>query len=122
MVFKINGIDFSNNILIGTYEVNKKASFVSWQNANYRNIRIKTSEKVAGEFEIFFKSAEDYQAFKNAVDSSEKDDMTHIMILSVNNSNKDEIIEGYIDYVLVRDTDGNKNDFYQKFKVTIEEA
>lgn len=122
MVFKINGIDFSNNILIGSYEVNKQASYVSWQNANYRTIRIKTAEKVTGSFDIFFKSAGEYQVFKNAVDESEKDDTTHLITLSVNNTNKNETIEGYIDFSLTRDIDGSMNDFYLTFKVEIEEA
>lgn len=122
MVFKINGIDFSDNILIGTYEVNKQASYVAWQNANYRTIRIKTAEKVVGSFDLFFKSADEYQVFKNAVDESEKDDTTHLITLSVNNTNKNETIEGYIDFSLTRDIDGNMNDFYLTFKVEIEEA
>lgn len=122
MVFIVNNKDFGKHILSGGYDVNKVDSYVSWTDGNSKEHRKKTSSKVKGKIEMFFRTLDEYNVFLNALKTSERDDMTHLITLSVNNTNETVPCEAYINYTLKRARGGDWADYFEKFTLEIEEA
>lgn len=122
MVFIINNVDFSGNIIAGTYEVNDTDIFVSWKDGNYTQHRKRVSSKVSGSLKMFFRTVEEYNDFLNALNSTKRDNMTHLITLMVNNSNRIKSCDMFIDYSLIRNIDGGWHDYFEAFELKLEEA
>lgn len=122
MVFIINNKDFGRNVIAGEYEVNLVDDFVSWRDGNAKTHRKRTASKIKGKIGMYFKTAEDYDRFKVALDASARDDMTHLITLSVNNTNSTNVCEAFVNYALTRTRLANWDDCFEKFTLEIEEA
>jgi len=122
MVFIVNNRDFGKHCLSGGYEVNKVDSYVSWTDGNAKEHRKKTASKVQGKIEMFFRTLDEYNVFLNALNASERDDMTHIITLSVNNTNETAVIEAYVKASMKRARGGDWADYFEEFTLEIEEA
>lgn len=122
MVFIINNKDFGKHVLAGEYEVNLTDSFVSWTDGNSKQHRKRTASKVSGKVGMFFKTADEYDVFKTALNASERDDTSHLITLSVNNTNATATIEAFVKYSLTRNRLSNWDDCFEKFTLELEEA
>lgn len=122
MVFKVGNVDYSDHVIAGSYKVNNEPSYKTWVDAAYHTHRQKLRDKVAGSFDMFFRTVEDYEAFmediSDAMDSS--DDAVSLSV-TVNNTSEQKTIYAFVDYRLVRNIDGAWNDYFERYTVTIEE-
>lgn len=123
MTFKVGTTSYANNVVIGTYEVNQVPVYDEWTDANGGIHRLKIRDKIQGSFDLFFRTATAYSAFKTVVDNqTSSSDLSTLITLSVNNLNSDATgIHAYLDFKPVRDVDGTRVDYYKVMKVSIEE-
>ena len=123
MRFLVGSTDFSDNVIIGTYEVNRVPVYDEWEDAGRKIHRIKARDKVKGSFELFFRTLSEYQTFKTAINNNTSSTNLSVTVTAtVNNTNTNvPDMDVYLDFSLVRDVDGTGNDMLQKIKVNIEE-
>lgn len=123
MIFKVGTTDFTNNVVIGSYEVNKVPVYDEWEDASGTIHRIKTRDRISGSFEIFFRTLTDYATFLTAVTNNTSSSNLSVKVsLAINNANTTVTdVYVYMDYAPVRDVDGTRNDYFKVISVTIEE-
>lgn len=121
MVFNIGGTDFSNHIIAGTYKVNDIGSFEEWVDASHRKHKRKLRRLVAGTFDMFFRTADEFNVFNNVVIASTDVNNAIPLTLTVNNGAASQLIEAFLTYEPIRDRDGNWEDYFKTFTVTLEE-
>ena len=123
MTFTVGSTDYSNHVIAGTYEVNNRPQYRTWEDGNHKTRRTKLRDQIVGSFDMFFRTEAEYEDFmddiENAKDST-KDNAVSISI-TVNNTLTQEDTYAYIDYSLVRNRDGAWNDYFEVFTVNIEE-
>jgi len=121
-LFKVRSADFTNNIVIGSYEVNRKDVYEEYKDGAGTNHRVIEAKKISGSFDIFFKNMSDYNNFifeiKSALNMQNRVPIT----VKPNNTNVETAIEAYVDFSPKRTVDGRFNDRMMQFKVDIEEA
>lgn len=122
VTFKINNTDFAGHIIAGTYAVNLKPVYKDWVDAARVTHRRTYRQKISGSFEMFFRTASEYSSFKSACAAALTSNGSVAASLSVNGLIPLASANLFIDYDLTRDRDGNWQDYFKKFKVTIEEA
>lgn len=64
-LFKVEGTDFTNYIVVPSYSVNESYQYLSWTDANYIEHKRLARTKIFGSFELFFDSISDYERFIN---------------------------------------------------------
>lgn len=122
MTFKVGTTSYSNNVVIGTYDINKVPVYDEWVDADGKIHRLKIRDKIQGSFDIFFRTATAYSGFKTVVDGQTSSSNLSVSVtVSVNNTNADSVISAYLDFAPVRDVDGTRSDYYKVMKVTLEE-
>lgn len=122
MVLLIGNVDYSNHVIAGSYNINQKIQSSKWDDANYRTHKFKQRDKIVGSFDMFFRTAADYEDFKADLDDAQAlDDDSYSISLTVNNISEQRRINAFIDYELVRDIDGKWQDYFGRFTVNIEE-
>lgn len=120
--FIIKNKDFGNHIIGGSYKIDKVESYESWIDGNYKEHRIKTSEKVKGSFDMFFRTIEDFQEFQQLVDETRNDDMTNTVRLTMNKTDQDVICDVFMSYSPIRGRDGSWKDYFERFSVEVMES
>ena len=118
----INGVDYTNNVVNGTYEVNQEERFSEWEDANHRKHRADYHTKVVGSFDLFFKDTDDYEMFVSIVKDGRLSDGRCRVVCSVNNINADLDGFAYVSFAPARATNETVGDFFNQFTVTIEES
>lgn len=121
MLFVINGIDFSDHIPAGTYEISDVELFESWTDANYDQHRECYAKKVRGSVDMWFKTEEDFARFRDAIDAVKQHDLSVPMVVTCNNTGENKSINAFLDFTLTRNIDGFWQDYFEQFSVEIEE-
>ena len=123
MIFKVGTTDFTNNVVIGSYEVNKTPVYDEWVDIGGKIHRIKIRDKIQGSFEVFFKTMTAYSTFKTAIDNNTSStNLATTVSVKVNNTNTDATgISAYLDFLPVRDVNGTRNDFLKVIQINLEE-
>lgn len=122
MILRINGVDFTNNVVNGTYDINTEERFSEWEDANHRKHRSDYHTKVVGTFDLFFKDTEDYYTFVNVIKDGRLSDGRCRIVLSVNNIGANFDGFAFVEFNPVRATNETVGDFFNTFSVKIEEA
>lgn len=122
MIFKINGVDFTNNVVNGTYDVNMEERFSEWEDANHRVHRSDYHTKIKGRVDVYFKLAEDYDAFCGFVNDGKLSDGRCSVKMSVNNTGATFDGFAWVKFEPLRATNETIGDFYNQFTVSVEEA
>lgn len=118
----LTAVDFSDHVIAGTYEVNNNPEYSELKDARYVVHKKKLRDKVSGSFEMWFKNTTDYASFLSALNSAKSSSNDSVQVtLCVNNTNTEVTIYAYINYKLVRNRNGKWQDYFERFKVTIEE-
>lgn len=121
-LFKINNIDYTSRVIIGSYELNSKEDYEEYKDANGTKHRNVVTSKVSGKLDIFFKSMSDYNTFLNDIDRSKNIYGRVPLTVVPNNTNIETDIEAYVEFEPKRTTDGSFRDRMMQFSVNIEEA
>lgn len=88
MLVKIGNVDFSRNVLTGTYEVNAYDVYQKWTDANQVEHRDVVRQRVSGSFDLKFLTEEDYASFIETVKANKASDGTLPVSLYVVNENE----------------------------------
>jgi len=122
MVFKVGDIDYSDKVLMDTYDVNQIDVYKAWEDANVTIHRSSYRKKVEGTFEMLISNISEYQAFLSDIQSNKKSTGAVPCKLAVNNLNQDNYASDfYVDYTMIRTMNSNYTKGYLSFTVTIEE-
>lgn len=121
MIFMINGADFTNNVVNGTYEINQEERFSEWEDANHRKHRSDYHTIVVGTVDLFFKKTDDYDNFVSILKNSSLSDGRCRILCSVNNTNSTLDGFAFVSFAPTRATNETIGDFYDAFTLTIEE-
>ena len=122
MIFKINGVDYTDNVVNGTYEVNQEERFSEWEDANHRRHSSDYHTKVVGTFDLFFKKTEDYETFIGIVEDGKLSDGRCRVTLSVNNIGATFDGFAFVKFAPTRATNETIGDFFDQFTLSLEEA
>ena len=124
VTFKVNEIEFANHVIAGTYEVNRVPEYEEWTDAKRRKHKQQLrAGKVKGSFDMHFKTTEEYDLFKNALDEVKNEGGAFMeqIIITVNGEQDPVTVDMFLDYSLNRNRDGRWKDYYEVFTVTVEE-
>lgn len=121
-LFIVGNENYTNNIIVGTYAINNKPVYKTYTDSNGNTHRFKTRDKIVGSFNMFFKTAEEFNAFSAVVKSNESSVNFSVPItVTVNNTGEEKLINAFIDYETTRNLNGRREDYFDVFKVNIEE-
>lgn len=94
-LFKMGNVDFSSNITVPNYKVNREVTFNSYEDCDYINHKFIKRKKVSGEFSLKFFSLDDitisgtvvhgYRTFIDTYNSSRNSDGSHDITVLINN-------------------------------------
>lgn len=121
IMFKIGANDYSNRVIAGSYNVNKKDVFKSWNDINGTEHRDKIRERISGSFDMYFPNIEEYDQFNAVLEEAKQSDLSYKIAICENTSNQLVIIDAFLSFQLTRNRDGSWNDLYERFKVNIQE-
>lgn len=120
MVFVLNGIDFTANVIPGTYKINTEDDYQSFYDAYHNTHRQTLGQKVRGTFDVFFKTLSDYETFVDKCLEKDRNGCVSCTLTS-NNEATDKSIICYLTYKPARNLSGVFEDFMDAFQITIEE-
>lgn len=123
MTFTVGQVDYSDHVIAGTYDINNKPQYRTWEDGNCKTRRTKLRDQIVGSFNMFFRTESDYEDFLDDIEAAKdvtKDGAVSISI-TVNNTLEQADTYAYIDYNLVRNIDGAWQDYFEIFTVNIEE-
>ena len=122
MVFKIADIDYSDKVVMDTYDVNQMDIYTAWEDANGTMHRSVYRQKIQGQFDMQISKLSEYQQFIQDLNAAKLSSGAVELHLAVNNINQ-ENRQGYfyVDYAPIRTRNSNYTKGYLTFTVTIEE-
>jgi hypothetical protein len=123
MVFAIGRYDYSDNVVMDTYDVNEIDVYTSWEDANGTVHRSSYRKKLQGQFDMQFANLAEYRQFILEVQANRYPQKGHAAYchLAVNNLDIDRYAYLYIDYTTIRTMNNNYTKGYLTFTVTVEE-
>lgn len=122
MVFKIGDKNYSDKVLMDTYDMNQIDIFTSWEDANGITHRDVYRKKIKGQFDMKISKLSEYQEFLNDVQNYRNVDNFVSCVLAVNNLDAENIqAECFIEYTPIRTRNNNYTKGYLSFTVKLEE-
>lgn len=122
MVFKILDTDYSDKVLMDTYNVNRIDIYSEWEDANGTTHRNIYRRKIQGEFEMLISKISEYSAFISDVQNNTTNGGYVPCKVCVNNYNEENIAANlFIDYTPIKTRNNNFTKGYMSFTVRIEE-
>lgn len=121
-LFKINTTDCSDNIVQGSYTVNRKEVFREYEDANGAIHRRKIRDRVVGKFQMFFKFMNDYETFVSLITTNKS--ATNFSIpctLYDNMTGSAYTINAFIDFEPTITMDAGLREYMKVLDITIEE-
>ena len=124
-ILKINNVDYSGNVIAGTYSVNTIDKYNEWEDGFGNTHRDQRRNKIEGSFDMFFKTEAQYQQFladlNGARHSSEKN---YTIQLKSNNERTSSLqtIAAFINFTPKRNVGIGWSDFFEKFTVSVKES
>jgi hypothetical protein len=122
-IFKVGNIDYSNRVIAGSYNVQSKPVYTSWNDADgveHRRLA-RATKRTEGTFDMFFKSIDDYNAFVSQDDTVQLPDLTVPCTVKSNTTNAEVVSFFFVDFSPVRNRKGNWEDYMEKFTVSVKE-
>ena len=122
MVFKIGNNDYSDKVLMDTYNVNRIDVYTEWEDANGTTHRDIYRHKIQGEFDMKISKLSDYQAFIADIARNKRNGGYVPCYVCVNNENIENVyVQLFIDYTPIKTMNNNYTKGYMSFTVRVEE-
>ena len=126
IMFKVGSgntaVDYSNRVLVGSYNVQTKPLYKSWEDANGAEHRtVIRSAVTSGSFDMWFKTITEYNAFVTQITSSRLPDMTVPCTIRSNTTDTEISSYFYVDFSPVRNRKGDWADIMERFTVSVKE-
>ncbi len=96
MLYSINGIDITKNIITNSYSMNAEDVYEEWTDANYRKHREVIRQRVGGRFTLKFLTEETYTDFVSLVANCKSASGSVPVTAFVTNQNREVEAEMYI--------------------------
>lgn len=122
-IFKIGNRDFTNNVIPGTYAVNLEDVAYTWQDGLMVTHKSVIRRRLVGEFDMFFKTAEEFHDFVNAIQNGTNSNNTIRVNLIANNDPNNALLSRHVflNYEAVRNKDASGNDYFNQLTIGVEE-
>lgn len=120
-VFMVNDIDFSANVLAGSYNIGDVPMYTSWNDANGREHREVYRKRLQGSFDMIFKTVDDFEVFNQAYKSIRADSGLVRVTIMNNSNNTLEQKDVYLEFSPIRNRHDNWTDYYERFTVSVKE-
>lgn len=122
MVFKVNNTDYSDKVLMDTYNVNRIDVYTEWEDANGTTHRDIYRKKIQGEFDMQIAKMSDYTAFVSDIQNNTTNGGFVPCRVCVNNYDEENVLANlFIDYTPIKTMNNNFTKGYMSFTVRIEE-
>ena len=122
MVFKIGDNDYSDKVLMDTYNVNQIDIYTQWEDANGTIHRDIYRTKIQGNFDIQISKMSEYTAFINDIRSHRNNGGWVPCYVAVNNMDTENVLANlFVDYAPIQTRNNNYTKGYLSFTVTVEE-
>ena len=122
MVFKIGNNDYSDKVIVDTYDVNRIDIYTEWEDANGTKHRDVYRQKIQGQFDMLIPKLSDYQSFIADVKGHTTNGGYVQCRVCVNNYNQENVYANlFIDYTPIKTMNNNYTKGYLSFTVTVEE-
>lgn len=121
MVFKIGDNDYSDKVLMDTFDVNRVSIYTQWEDANGNIHRSEYRKQIQGQFDMQISKLSEYQAFIQDIQANTNHDGWIECHIAVNNVDTDVVAKLFVSYTAVRTMNNNYTKGYLSFTVTIEE-
>lgn len=118
-VLKVNNIDFSSNIIAGTYNIVDEMIYTEWQDANGRNHRDVYRTQLRGSFDMFFESVDDFEVFNHAYKAVRSLSGLTPVVIRNNSTNNLENKDVYLQFSPIRNRRDDWEDYYEQFTVEV---
>lgn len=121
-IFSINGVDYSDHVIAGSYSINNSPVFKEYDDANGNTHRVKIRDRIEGSFSMWFRTVEEFNDFMSDVNSATTpSNNISVAFLLVNNTNQSGNFNVFLDYDTTRNRDGSWNDYMERFTVKVKE-
>lgn len=120
-VLNLNGVDYSGNVMVGTYKVNSTDVFDTWMDANGVNHRQILRKRVSGSFTMQFRNISKYDEFVQHVEESKTVGGWIPCYLFVNNLNTSKSCKMFVDFLPDLDRQNGARNYVPAFEVNVEE-
>lgn len=121
-ILNINGVDYSGNVMVGSYSVNYQDVYSTWTDANGIDHRQIIRKKVSGSFDMMFRNKTSYDSFISHMEASKTAGGWIPCYLYVTNLNQQRSCKLYMSYEPCLDRQyNNSRNYVPAFTVTIEE-
>lgn len=120
VLFTVSGTDYTNRILVPTYNINAEEVGTTWVDGNHVTHKDVYRTKVKGSFDMYFFNNADFEAFKTALDTGRYDNYTTVS-LYVANDMEIRPVDAYITIAPAMTRYAHGAVKYDVFTVTIEE-
>ena len=122
MVFKIQSTDYSDKVLMDTYNVNRIDVYTEWEDANGTTHRDIYRTKIQGEFDMMISKMSEYTDFINSVRNNKANGGYVPCYVCVNNDNQENVSANmFIDYTPIKTMNNNYTKGYLSFTVRVED-
>ena len=122
ILFKVDTVDYTKNIVQNTWNVNKLPVYKTYKDANEETHRRFLRNKISGKFQMAFSSIADYASFKAVLDSKRSaTNFTLPCTVYDNISGSTITINAFIDYDLTIKQSAGLTEYIEPFEVKIEE-
>ena len=121
----INGVDYSAHVIAGSYSVTTEPVGVNWTDGfKVNRFEYQGRERVSGSFDMFFRTMAEYNAFLTDLDAVYSLGFYTLTVKLNNMAPPNDSATGNFKFKFspVRNIDGLRQDYIQRFTVTIEEA
>lgn len=119
-ILNINGTNYSQNVVVGSYNVNSTDEFNSWKDANGIEHRQIIRQKVSGKFQVGFRNPSEYADFVETINSGKTKGGWIPCDLFVNNLNHSKSCKLYISMSPSMTRYGTRN-MMSNFEVSVTE-
>jgi len=122
MVFKVGLTDYSNKVIVDTYDVNRIDIYTEWEDANGTKHRDVYRQRIQGSFDMQISKISEYQAFVDDIRMHKTNGGFVPCRVCVNNENNENVYaELFIDYAPIKTMKNDYTKGYLTFTVNIEE-
>jgi len=121
-LFKIGTTDVSDNIVRGSYKVNRIEVYKTYEDANGATHRRFIRQKMSGTLQMFFKYMEDYADFIELIEDN-KSATTYAVTCTLYDNYSGELysVNAFIDFQPTITQDAGLREYMQVLDITIEE-
>lgn len=122
MVFKVGLTDYSNKVIVDTYDVNRIDIYTEWEDANGTKHRDVYRQRIQGSFDMQISKISEYQKFIDDVRRYTTNGGYVQCFVCVNNYNLENVrADLFIDYAPIKTMKNDYTKGYLTFTVNIEE-